>query len=162
MAAKAASNESVDGRMIACNDKRGQQKTTQQPTSKGISKSGQWWEAMTVTLRRDSNASATVMDGDRQCNDYMMATMGMERGGNGDVAPTSNGHHRGMLACYSWASMHFKLSSFWYKYAPPPTACGTASPTPAPYRPWTCVILIAHQGTCPSSTAYRSWSGGPS
>ncbi len=33
LSAKAASNESVDGRMTACNDKIGQQTTTQQPVN---------------------------------------------------------------------------------------------------------------------------------
>ncbi len=42
-AVKTASNESVDGRMMACNDKRGWQTTTKQPTNNGRSKGGWWW-----------------------------------------------------------------------------------------------------------------------
>ncbi len=86
MAAKAAGNKSVDGCMTACDDKSGRWKTTQQPTNKGISESRQWWVVTTATLRRDSNATATMMDGDGRCNGNAMAMTGMERGGN----PRSN------------------------------------------------------------------------
>ena len=44
----------------------------------------------------------------------------MERGGNGNGAPTTNGRHRGMLARYGRTSVHLKLSSFGYKYGAPP------------------------------------------
>ncbi len=40
MAAKASDNESVNGRMTACDDKSGRQKTMQQPTNDGSSKAG--------------------------------------------------------------------------------------------------------------------------
>ncbi len=43
MAAKAASNGSVNGRMKTCNDESGRQTTAQQPTNKGRSKGGWWW-----------------------------------------------------------------------------------------------------------------------
>ena len=120
------------------------------------------WAATTATLRRDGNATATVMDDNGQCNDYMTAMTAMERGGNSDGTQTSNGRYRGMLARYGRASMHLELSLFGYKYGAPPTARGTASPTPAPSCPWTCVISTARRGTCQSSTAYRTWSDGPS
>ena len=101
------------------------------------------WAATTATLWRDGDATATVMDDDGWYNGYTTAMMAMERGGNGNGAQTSNGRHRGMLARYGRASMHLELSSFGYKYGIPPTALGTASPTPAPSRPWTCVISTA-------------------
>ena len=120
------------------------------------------WAATTATLRHDSDATATVTDDNGQCNGYTSAMTAMEHGGNGNGAQTSNGRHHGMLAHYGQASMHLELSSFGYKYGAPPTACRTTSPTPAPSRPWTCVISTARQGTCRSSMAYRTWSGGPS
>ena len=49
---KAAGIESVDGRMIACNDECERRKTTQQPNNEGISKSGRWWVATMATQRR--------------------------------------------------------------------------------------------------------------
>ena len=51
-------------------------------------------------LWRDGDAMATVLDGDGRCNGYTTVTTAMERGGDGGGAPTSNGHHRGMLANY--------------------------------------------------------------
>jgi hypothetical protein len=42
LAEKAAGNESLDGRMAACNDKSGRQKTMQQPTNDGRIKGGRW------------------------------------------------------------------------------------------------------------------------
>ena len=118
MAAKAAGIESVGGCMIACNDKSGRQKTTQQPTNKGISKSGRWWAAMTATIRCNGDATATMMDGNGRCNGNAM--MAMEPGGNGGGAPTSDGRHRGMFVHYGRASVHLELSSFGYKYGAPP------------------------------------------
>ncbi len=43
MAAKAASNKSIDGCMMACDDESGWRTTTQQPTNEGSSKGGWWW-----------------------------------------------------------------------------------------------------------------------
>ena len=63
----------------------------QQPTNKEISKSRQWWAATMVTLRRDDDATATMMDGDGQCNGNATATIAMERGGNDGGAPTRGG-----------------------------------------------------------------------
>ena len=56
------------------------------------------------------------MDNDGRCNGYAAVTKAMERSGNSNGAPTSNGRHRDMLARYGWASVHLKLSSFGYKY----------------------------------------------
>jgi hypothetical protein len=42
LAAKVASNESIDGCMMACNDNSGWQTTTQQPTNDQSSKHGRW------------------------------------------------------------------------------------------------------------------------
>jgi hypothetical protein len=42
LAAKAAGNESLNGRFLACNDKSGQNKTMQQPTNDGRIKGGRW------------------------------------------------------------------------------------------------------------------------
>ena len=151
--------------MTACDDEIGWRKTTHQPTNKGISKSRQWWAAMTAMLRHDGNTMATMMDGNGQCNGNATASTGMECGGHDGGAPTSggrqrrqrngdcdgqrwtvywqrdsdngNGCHRGMLARYGRAFVHFELSSVGYKYGAPPTARGTASPMPAPSRPWT-------------------------
>ena len=46
---------------------------------------------MTATLWRDSDATATEMDDNGQCNGYTTAMTAMERGGNGNGAETSNG-----------------------------------------------------------------------
>ncbi len=43
LAAKVASNKSVDVHMTVCDDKSGQGKTTQQSTNDGRSKRGLWW-----------------------------------------------------------------------------------------------------------------------
>ncbi len=91
MAAKAAGNESINGRMTACVDESRRWKTTQQLTNEGISKSRRWWTAMMATLRRNGNATATMMDGDGQCAGNATATTAMERGGNDGGAPTSDG-----------------------------------------------------------------------
>ena len=72
------------------------------------------------TLRRDSNAAATVMDGHGRCDGYVTATTAMKHSGDSGGAPTSNGHHRGMLAHYSQTSVHLKLLSFGYKYGAAP------------------------------------------
>ena len=40
---KVAGNESVDGRMMACDDTSGWPTTTQHPTNEWTSKSGRWW-----------------------------------------------------------------------------------------------------------------------
>ncbi len=94
MAGKAAGNESVNGCMTACKDESGRQKTMQQSTNEGISKSERWWVAMTATLRRDGDATVTMMDGDGRCNSYAMVTTAMERGGDNDSAPTSSGRQQ--------------------------------------------------------------------
>ena len=86
------------------------------------------------------------MDDNGQCNGYTTAMTAMERGGNSNGAQTSNGRHRGMLARYGRASMHLELSSFGYKYAPPPHRLRDVSPTPS--------------RTSLSSKAYPTWSGG--
>ena len=69
---KGAGNESVDGRMTACDDESGWRKTTQQPTNEGISKSGRWWVGNDgdATAQRQRNG---IYDGQRwtvrrQCN----------------------------------------------------------------------------------------------
>ena len=72
------------------------------------------------TLRRDSNAAATVMDGHGRCDGYVTATTAMKHSGDSGGAPTSNGHHRGMLAHYGQTSVHLKLLSFGYKYGAAP------------------------------------------
>ena len=89
-------------------------------------------------LRCNGDASATVMDDDGRCNGYRTAMTAMERGGNSNGAPTSNGRHHGMLARYGRASVHLELSSFGYKYgAHPPPFVGRLhlhSPPPTPGR----------------------------
>ena len=78
MAAKAAGIESVDGRMTACDDESGWWKTTQQPISEGISKSGRWWAATVAMLRHDGNATATVIDGDGRCDGDVVTMTAIE------------------------------------------------------------------------------------
>jgi len=104
----------------------------------------------------NSDATATVKDGDERCDGNLAATTATERGGNGGGAPASDGRHRGMLAQYVRESVHLEMSSFGYKYGAPPTAHGRASSTPTPSRPWTCVISTARQGMCRISMAYRT------
>ena len=77
------------------------------------------WAATTATLRQDGNATATVMGDNGQGNGYTIAMTAMERVGDGDGAPTSNGHYRGMFARYGRTSVHLELSSFRYKYGTP-------------------------------------------
>ncbi len=91
MAAKAASNENLDVQMTACNDKSGRRKTMQQLTSKGISKSGQWWAAMVATLWCNSNKRETMMERDGRCDGNTSARTAMEGKGGGDNGgvPTS-------------------------------------------------------------------------
>jgi hypothetical protein len=43
LAAKVAGNKSVDGCMMACNDKSEWQKIMQQPTNNRSSNGGHWW-----------------------------------------------------------------------------------------------------------------------
>ena len=76
--------------------------------------------ATATTPWRDSNAMATVIDDNGRCNGYTTAMTAMERGGNGNGAPTSNGRHRGMLTRYGRTSVHLELSSFGYKYGASP------------------------------------------
>ena len=68
----------------------------------------------------DGDAMATVMDGNGRYYSNAAATTAMERGGDGGGAPTSDGHHRGMLEHYVRESAHLELSSFRYKYCAPP------------------------------------------
>jgi hypothetical protein len=94
LAAKVAGNESINGCMTACDDKSRRWTTRQQSTNEGISKSGWWWTAMMATLRRNSDATATMMDGDGQCDGNATATTAMECGGDDGGAPTSGGQQR--------------------------------------------------------------------
>ena len=71
-------------------------------------------------LRRNSDAMATVMDGNGWCNSNAMATTVVKCGGNGGGTLTSDGRHRSMLAHYNRASVHIELLSFGYKYCAPP------------------------------------------
>ena len=68
----------------------------------------------------NSDATATVKDGDERCDDNVAAMTTTERGGNGGGAPASDGRHRGMLTHYVRESMHIEMSSFGYKYGAPP------------------------------------------
>ena len=98
----------------------------------------------------DGDTTASVMDSNGRCDGNAMAMTAMQRGGDGGSTPTSDGRHRG-------ESVHLELlSSLGTSMVTPPTAHGRASPTPAPSRPWTCVISTARRGTCRSSMAYRT------
>ncbi len=91
LAANTAGNESINGCMKACDGESIRWKTTQQPTNKEISKSGRWWTAMMATLRRNGDATATMMDSDGRCNGNALVTTAMERGGDNGGAPMSGG-----------------------------------------------------------------------
>ena len=93
--------------MTAWDDKSGRRKTMQQPTNKGISKSGRWWAATTATERRNDNTMVTMMDGDGWCNGNATATTAMELGGNDGGAPTSGG--RQQRQCYGAMATQWQL-----------------------------------------------------
>jgi hypothetical protein len=107
LAAKAAGNDWVNGRMTAGNDKRKRRITTQQPTNEGISKSGRWWAATTATLQLNGNATATMMGGDGRCDGNATATTAIERTGNDGSAPTSGG--RQQRQSYGMSAMQGRL-----------------------------------------------------
>ncbi len=47
-----------------------------------------------ATLRRNGNATATMMDGNGRCDSNATATTAMERSGDDGGAPTSGGRQR--------------------------------------------------------------------
>ena len=74
LSAKAAGNESVDGRMTACDDKIGRRTTTQQPTNKRRVRTTTMAMATArwAAARRDTTAMAMAMgddDDDDECDD---------------------------------------------------------------------------------------------